>query len=160
MNSAACDALLDLMSLFYDCGNYGPSYYIVTLPPGATLEDSLERYFSDLGEIPNAPQADTSWNIRVEELPDGILSKQLWSEVYRWFFMPPRNYSLNVEIEVEERVVDFFLEHLKTAVGKDAKVLEVFVTPPSHVTYDAFWNDFAFDSDGTRCLLHMGWNAG
>ena len=126
-------------------------YGLWKLPNSDTLDLALGNYFSSLSTSNSPPQSADDWAIHIAPFPGGI--EDLAGSIRHWFF--GLEFSPRVESSVAEETVLEFLMLLEAVTG-EARIHEVHVSPP--MWYDCLWQDFAFDDDTERWLLHLGFS--
>ena len=134
-----------------DGTNHGSDYGLVVLPPADSMTHALNAYFSAMSTSNSPPQSPERWNIRSAELADA--KSRLLAAAKRWFY--ELEFSPSVDEATAEQTLNEFMNRLNSIVGT-SHVFEVNVDPP--IWYECVWQDFAFDGDADRWLLHFGFS--
>ena len=150
MNLDVCNGLLEAIALFNDGSNHAATYTMQTLPAATSLDASLAAYFSAMSTSHVPAQPAEEWHIRTRELDGGEAFRQI---AHHWFFR--QEFSPKVDNWMAENVVATFVAHIQSTVG-NAKLFRVRVSPP--MWYECVWEDVAFDAQGGRWLLHLGFS--
>jgi hypothetical protein len=150
MNLDVCNGLLEAIALFNDGSNHAATYTMQTLPAATSLDASLAAYFSAMSTSRVPAQPAEEWHIRTRELDGGEAFRQI---AHHWFFR--QEFSPKVDNWMAENVVATFVAHIQSTVG-NAKLFRVRVSPP--MWYECVWEDVAFDAQGGRWLLHLGFS--
>jgi hypothetical protein len=152
--ATALNELNSLLQRLADANNgsdHSSEYMLYGLPEADSLQVALDRYFSGLSTSHTQALPPDRWGIHATAVTG-------WEETLRavaihWFYK--LEYSPKVDPSLAAETVSEFVNRLRTLVGK-AAVYEVHVTPP--MWYDCEWQDFAFDGDHKRWLLHLGFS--
>jgi hypothetical protein len=134
-----------------DGTNHGSEYVLDFLPPADSITLALNSYFSAMSTSISPPEPPEQWNIRITELTEA--ESHLLAAANRWFY--ELECSPKVDVATAELTVQEFMKYLSSVVGS-AKVFEVNVYPP--MWYECDWQDFAFDGESCRWLLHFGFS--
>ena len=152
MNRDVCNGFLEALALLNDGTNHGSEYTLEQLPEAASLAESLAAHFASLSADATPPQPASAWNIQVEAMQSDW-PLELAPVLREWFFA--QEFSPSVDPDVASGLVAQFMEHLRASVV-DATAHRVRVSPP--VWYECWWQDTAFESQGARWLLHLGFS--
>ena len=131
--------------------NHGSEYSLNMLPSSDSMELALAAYYSAMSTSTSAPQSAERWNIRTTEVEDA--KSHLLAATRRWFY--GLEFSPKVDGVTAERTANEFMDRLASIVGT-SKVFEVKVRPP--MWYECVCQDFAFDGEHCRWLLHFGFS--
>jgi hypothetical protein len=152
MSLDVCSGFLEALAILNDGVNHVSSYTVERLPGAVSLDSSLASYFASMETSNDPPQPADRWQIRTASI-EGDWAAVLRHASHRWFF--EQEFSPKTDPDVAEGVVREFLQHLHSVVG-DARTFKVQVAPP--MWYECAWEDFAFESQGGRWLLHFGFS--
>jgi hypothetical protein len=145
------NSLLKKIAEANDGANHGSEYGLDFLPPADSMTLALDAYFSAISTSNSPPQPPEQWNIHVTELTES--NPHLLTAAKRWFY--ELQFSPKVDDATAEITIKEFMKHLSSVVGS-AKVFEVKIDPP--MWYECAWQDFAFDGESCRWLLHFGFS--
>lgn len=145
--------LLEQYARANDGTNHGSDYAFYNLPTADSLGASLELHFAQYSTSRTPAQPGKAWNIRMAAIkhPDDVLLEV----AQRWFF--GLNYSPDIPSSMATEEILNFVINLRGVVG-NAPLFEVNVTPPLTMWYECVWQDFAFDGQEQRWLLHLGFS--
>lgn len=149
INLDSVNSLLSKMAEANGGTNHSLHYALAKLPTAESLPLALDAYFSSYSTSSCPPQPPERWNIRTTELSNA--DSELRSAAKRWFY--EMECSPFADSTTLERTLNVFLNRLQSVVG-NAKALEVKVDPP--MWYECEWQDFAFDGESGRWMLHFG----
>jgi hypothetical protein len=134
-----------------DGTNHGSEYALYELPGAETLQEALDRYFSQLSTSISPAHSAEKWRIRTTPVPDSCEALRLVAR--HWFY--EQEYSPNVDRAHAEKTISEFIAQLRSVVD-ETSVFEVHIAPP--IWYECVWQDFAFDGGNQRWLLHLGFS--
>ena len=137
--------------------NHGSEYDFCILPSADSLTDALGFHFAQIkvSSVSTGWRLETTeaWDIRITTVdkPDEVLIETAQA----WFFGLEHSPKVSSSAAADE-VLDFVID-LRRVVG-NALMYMVRVSPPMSMWYGCHWEDFAFDGDSQRWLLHFGFS--
>ena len=145
------NSLLEQMGNVNNGANHGSDYSLDELPAADSMTVALETYFSYLSTSNSPSQPPGRWNIRTEQMDDA--SSIVADAARHWFY--ELEFSPAVDDATSDKTLGDFIRNLSSIVDMSSAV-QVKVDPP--MWYECTWQDFAFESDVGRWLLHFGFS--
>ena len=131
--------------------NHVSDYCLDELPLADSMMRALKSYFSAMSTSITPPQAAERWKICTTKLTDS--RPRIRTVANHWFY--EQEFSPSVDAAAKDRTLNDFMSRLHSVVGAST-VFEVQVNPP--MWYECVWQDFAFDGNRERWLLHFGFS--